>query len=77
MNFSLKTYTHIQAGVSPFDVHFTAVLTVIDGNRVSKFRINSTGKLKDVTPEFPKNVTGYFFTSYNQTITNYGENTEN
>jgi hypothetical protein len=73
----LENVSYIQAGANPFDVHFTAVLTVIDGNRVSKFRITATGKLKDVTPEFPKNVTGYFFTSYNQTITNYGENAEN
>ncbi len=73
----IENVSYIQVGASPFNVHFTAVLTIIDGNRVSKFRINSTGKLKAVTPEFPKNVTGYFFTSYNQTITNYGESTEN
>ena len=73
----IENVSYIQAGVSPFDVHFSAVLTVIDGNRVSKYRINAMGKLKDVTPEFPKNVTGYFFTSYNQTITNYGEEAEN
>ncbi len=73
----IENVSYIQAGANPFEVHFTAVLTIIDGNRVSKFRINATGKLKDVTPEFPKNVTGYFFTQYNQTITNYGEEAEN
>lgn len=73
----IENVSYIQAGANPFEVHFTAVLTVIDGNRISKYRINATGKLKDVTPEFPKNVTGYFFTSYNQTITNYGEGAEN
>lgn len=73
----LENVSYIQTGTNPFDVHFTAVLTVIDGNRISKYRITATGKLTNVTPEFPKNVTGYFFTSYNQTITDYGEGAEN
>lgn len=68
----LENVSYVEAGKDPFEVTFTAVLTVIDGNRISKYRINATGKLTAVTPEFPKNVTGYFFTSYSQKITNYG-----
>lgn len=54
----------------PFHVVFTSILTITDGHRQTKFRIFSEGDLINVTPQFPENVTGFFFSNYKQTLKN-------
>lgn len=52
-------------------VEFTGVMKVKDGYSITKYRIISKGKITAVKPKFPSNVTGYFFTAYNQQILAY------
>lgn len=52
----------------PYHVEFTSILTITDGNRQTRFRIFSEGNLIPTTPQYPENTTGFFFTSYKQTL---------
>lgn len=54
----------------PFQVKFTSVLSIIDNNSITKFRIFSEGELVNTTPVYPNNNTGLFFNSYSQVIRN-------
>jgi len=54
----------------PFQVKFTSVLSIIDNNGITKFRIYSEGELVKTTPTYPNNNTGLFFKSYRQAIRN-------
>lgn len=54
----------------PYKVKFTSILSIYDGSRESRFRIFSEGGLTKVTPVYPNNTTGLFFSYYEQVIRN-------
>lgn len=74
----IENFSHIGTE-EPYQVRFTSILSIINGESIKKFRIFSEGKLIKVTPQFPENVTGFFFTDYKQSIKNLsdGEGNEN
>lgn len=49
-----------------YNVVFTSVLSIHDGESVKKIRIYSRGDAIRATPTFPENVTGFFFRNYTQ-----------
>lgn len=66
----------ISKSEEPIEVKFSSILTEYDGTFITKYRIISTGKIISVKPEYPKNITGYFFSEYRQEIQNYIDNGE-
>jgi len=63
----------------PYQVKFTSLMTIINGEYTTKFLIESVGTLITTTAQFPENQTGLFFTSYQQTIKrlDHGQTEEN
>jgi len=54
---------------SPYQLSFTSVLSLYPENgNVIRFRIYTDGELMKSTPQFPENVTGFFFNSFTQRI---------
>lgn len=49
-----------------YNVVFTSVLSIHDGDNVKRIKIYSRGNAIRTTPAFPENVTGFFFRSYTQ-----------
>lgn len=50
----------------PYDVEFSALLTIDELDRKKQFRIIAKGSIDTRTPKFPENKTGLFFTGYSQ-----------
>jgi len=65
----IESFGDITGQQEPFGVTFTSILTIIKGNTITKFRITSQGTLIGTTAHFPENSTGFFFNSYQQSIT--------
>jgi hypothetical protein len=59
---------HFIGDTHPYEVQFTSILSIFDMGRVVKFRIVSEGNLTKTNPQFPENVTGFFFSRYMQSI---------
>lgn len=55
---------------------FNAVMEKKEGNFSSYFLIECEGTLKQVTPEYPNNVTGWRFTAYTQMIRPYNPDSD-
>lgn len=75
----LEKVTSIEGKNEPYKVCFSSVLKVHSPFGEQKFRILSEGELVGIRPQFPENVTGYFFSSLKQKITRIenGESNEN
>lgn len=57
----------------PCEVEFTSILSITRGKVTDKFIIHSKGVLNKSYSQFPENVTGMFFESYEQVIRDYNE----
>ncbi len=52
----------------PYHVRFSSILTIADNDKpVKKVQILSDGDIISYTPQYPENVSGFYFKSYNQT----------
>lgn len=52
----------------PFHVRFSSVLTIADNDKEPvKVRIFSEGDIVSYTPQYPENISGFYFKNYNQT----------
>jgi len=59
----------VKGANSPYQVNFTSILCIYPENgSVIRFRIFSDGEMIKSTPQFPENVTGFFFNSLTQRI---------
>lgn len=56
-----------------YDVSFDSVLTIYSHTGTKKILITSTGTVIRTKPNFPNNVTGFFFSNYNQDYRMYEE----
>lgn len=64
----LEKIDEISGTQEPFHVRFTSVLTIADNDRpTTKVRILSEGDIVSYTPQYPENVSGFYFKNYNQT----------
>lgn len=65
----LESVDKISGDNEPYQVEFTSVLTVygVSGQKV-KFLIRTKGELVRTTPQYPENVTGFFFTQFLQQL---------
>jgi len=61
----------------PYNVVFSSILTIIDKESKVKFRIMSSGTIIKTSPQYPENITGFFFTKYEQSIKEIEEQNEN
>jgi len=53
----------------PYQVSFTSILSISLGNgTIVRFRIFSDGEIMKSAPQFPENVTGFFFNSLTQRV---------
>lgn len=59
---------HFMGNEEPYQVRFNSILTIINGSIITQFLIESEGSIVKINPQFPENVTGFFFNSYQQTI---------
>lgn len=71
-NCNLEEVTFI-GKEEPFKVEFTSILTIRDGEIEKKFKVFSEGYLSRVTPVYPTNNTGFFFSKYVQRIRNINQ----
>lgn len=63
---------------SPYHVSFTSILCIYPGNGiVNRFRIFSDGEIVKSAPQFPENVTGFFFNSLTQRFEKMSDIREN
>lgn len=60
---------HVQG--NEYNVQFTSVLSIISNTGTKKIRIISEGTAIRTTPQYPENVTGFFFKNYQQTYLPY------
>jgi len=70
----IENFGEITGQEEPYGITFTSILTIIKGNTITKFRITSQGTIIGTTAQFPENTTGFFFNSYQQSITRIVEN---
>lgn len=63
--------TEVRTKGSEYYVQFTSVLSIISNDGTKKIRINSAGTAIRTTPQYPENVTGFFFKDYKQTYSPY------
>lgn len=55
---------NLKGSNSPYQVSFTSILSIYPGNGIMvRFRIFSDGEIVKCAPQFPENVTGFFFNS--------------
>ena len=54
-----------------YHVQFASVLSIIANTGTKKIRIISEGTAIRTTPQYPENVTGFFFKNYQQTYLPY------
>lgn len=70
-NNALPIYSvqRIAGDNEPYQVEFSSTLTIhsVSGQRL-KFLIRTRGELVRTTPQFPENVTGFFFSQFLQQI---------
>lgn len=65
---------NLKGSNSPYQVSFTSILSIYSGNgTIDRFRIFSDGEIVKSTPQFPENVTGFFFNSLTQRAEKIGE----
>ncbi|BAR50267.1 hypothetical protein TF3313_2855 [Tannerella forsythia 3313] len=64
----IEDIQQISGDNQPYTVYFTSILNVEYQDAVANYRIYSEGQLVRTTPQFPENVTGFFFLRYKQTI---------
>ncbi len=57
---------HINIQGNEYNVQFSSVLSIISNTGTKKIRIVSEGTAIRTTPQFPENVTGFFFKNYKQ-----------
>jgi|SRR5665647_395293 len=70
--------TKLSSANSPFRVSFTSILNIYPENgNIVRFRIISDGELIKTTPQFPENVTGFFFNSLTQRVERMADVTAN
>lgn len=58
---------YIRVRGDEYDVSFDSVLNIYSSTGTKKIRITSSGTVIRTTPQFPNNVTGFFFKTYTQT----------
>ena len=57
--------------INKVNVQFSSVLSIISNTGTKKVRIISEGTAIRTTPQYPENVTGFFFKNYQQTYLPY------
>ena len=72
----IDSVQHISGGNEPYRVEFTSILTVygVSGQQL-RFLIRTRGELVRTTPQFPENVTGFFFNQFLQQIVRIEQDT--
>ena len=67
-NCKIEEIKEIVGDNQPYKVKFTSILNVEYQDAIANYRIFSEGELIRTTPQYPENVTGFFFIRYKQTI---------
>ncbi len=67
----LEKVHKIEGKNEPYKVLFSSILIVTTNLGEKKFIITSKGELVSIRPKFPENVTGYYFSSLEQTFKKY------
>lgn len=62
----LEKVNEVRVQGNEYNVQFTSILSIISNNGTKKFKIISEGTAIRTTPQFPENVTGFFFKKYIQ-----------
>lgn len=61
----------------PYKVTFTSVLTITDEYTTKKILITSSGEIVRISPQYPENISGFYFKNYTQTYQNIVEENKN
>lgn len=70
-NCEYEKITEVRVQGNEYNVQFTSVLSIISNTGTKRFRIISKGTAIRTTPQYPENVTGFFFKTYRQTYMPY------
>lgn len=70
-NCEYEKITEVRVQGNEYNVQFTSVLSIISNTGTKRFRIISEGTAIRTTPQYPENVTGFFFKTYRQTYMPY------
>lgn len=67
----IERFGDITGHEPPYKVSFTSILEVKYLDYITHYRIHSQGEIIKTTPQYPENVTGFFFKSYQQSIVRF------
>lgn len=70
-NCEYEKITEVRVQGNEYNIQFTSVLSIISNTGTKRFRIISEGTAIRTTPQYPENVTGFFFKTYRQTYMPY------
>ena len=73
----METFESITGEEEPYIVNFTAILSIIYKEHITKIRIKSRGEIIKTTPQYPDNITGFYLRNLAQTFEKYKDGTSN